>query len=124
MSPSWGPRGAGSMDKQATGSMGAVWREMHLASVEQRGDDVVASVTWDADAKAFEGRGSEGIKALVVSFVKGAATMKEREWGDLGTIGRIRFLELDVEGGMAEVVFASTARVRGPMAVVVGKGDL
>ena len=112
------------MEKQATGSMGAVWREMHLASIEQRGGDVVASVTWDSDAKAFEGRGSEGIKALVVSFVKGAATMKEREWGDLGTIGRIRFLEVDIEGGFAEVAFASTARVRGPMAVVVGKGDL
>ena len=105
-------------ESRTASAMANVFRAMKIEAVAQahRGD-VHATIVWDADDDTFKGKPSGQVKHWVNTFVKGQATMKEGALGDLGTIGRVAFLEFDPMAGLAEVRF-QTSRDR------IGAGDI
>jgi hypothetical protein len=70
----------------------------------RRGDYLAATVVWDPDCCAD--MGPANVRHNVVSFIKQRAT--EKEFIDLGTIGKPRLLMCDPEAGVAEVLFRSS----------------
>jgi hypothetical protein len=111
--------------KMQASAMANVFRAMKIDGLSQGfGGDVRADVVWDADDDAFVGRPSGQVRHWVTSFVKGQATMKEGKMGDLGTIGRVAFLEFDPEAGMATVRFQSSRPRVGPGDMSITARDL
>ena len=103
------------MNDRTASAMANVFRGMKLASLRQEyGGDVLATVTWDSEDPTFEGQPSGRIAHWVRTFVKGQSSMKEGAVGDLGDIGRVHVLDLDVDVGMAEVRFQSSRPRVGP----------
>lgn len=98
----------------ATAAMG-----FGLTNLRRRGDYAVGEVTWDPDRVATMSAGN--IEQAVITYVKAATTHKGRI--DLGNIGRVRVVMLDLHAGMAEVMFrTSEARVLPPEQIPTGEG--
>lgn len=91
-----------------------------MEGLVRRGDWLVATIVWDADAARNMSPGN--VIENVKSFVKQRASEKERI--DLGFIGKPVIESVDLEMGLAEVRFRSSeSRVAPPEVVEREDGD-
>lgn len=85
-----------------------------MEELSRRGDYLVASVVWDADAAKT--MSPADVVANIKSFVKQRAG--EKEFIDLGFIGKPLVDSIDLEMGIAEVRFRSSNPGAGPTEII------
>ena len=108
------------MRKEAISFMDT-WKSFHIEGLERRGNDIVATVQWDSDSETGIATKSDGaVKHAVRHYIVGMSSQKEHRSGigDLGNIGRVRFMDFDPEAGFAVVAFRSTDAAMAPGAFI------
>lgn len=88
--------------------------EMEVESKRVEGAYLKLTIKWDADAEAAD-RSDDGLKQMVLSFVKAMESKKEPI--DYGFLGEPEILEMDAEAGMAEVSVRTKKPGDAPLAV-------
>lgn len=88
---------------------------MEVSSHKLSGEYVLMELSWDSSHPAAN-RSAHGMEQAVKSFMKGMES--EKEFLDLGYCGEFNVLELDIDGGFAEVRFKSKRSNDAPLHVV------
>ena len=111
--------------KKESSAFANVWRALKVASLERNGADIVATITWDPDASVFANTKSPGMRQILRTYLKGVSSHKEGRIGNLGFITRARFLDFDMDAGMAVMAFRSSVPVPvKPQVITVSDKDL
>jgi hypothetical protein len=111
--------------KKESSAFANVWRALKVASLEHNGADIVATITWDPDAAVFADTKSPGMRQILRTYLKGVSSHKEGRIGNLGFITRARFLDFDMDAGLAVMAFRSSVPVPvKPQVITVSDKDL
>ena len=111
--------------KKESSAFANVWRALKVAILERNGADIVATITWDPDASVFADTKSTSMRQVLRTYLKGVSSHKEGRIGNLGFITRARFLDFDMDAGMAVMAFRSSVPVPvKPQVITIADKDL